>query len=124
MKVAITLLIIVLAIYIGNVIGISVLCDTIPNLKKAKKFAVWIPFIGISFLFYLLFNGKMENKTRFVFRYIIMSHKNVVFANAVAEAYENIKDKNKYKSKEMVEREIFRGGISELGKIFTCRPAL
>lgn len=120
MSIVATVLIALLAVYIGNVVGVSVICDTMPSLKKAKRFAPWIPFLGIGFLFHIIFEKEIENKRQFMAEYLITPHKNVVFTIAVAEAYEEVKSKNRYQSSEKVERAVFRGGMSELGKRISC----
>ena len=112
--------VILLAIYAGNVLGCLVLCESIPELKKAKKLVWYIPILNFSYAWYVLFSRNQENRFEILYWYIRTPCKNAVVAYATIEARKKAATQKKRSnngefSKKGV-RHFFRDSIEDYGR--------
>lgn len=98
----ILLLIILFSVYIGNVLGCLVLCETIPELERAKKYAWQVPIIQLLYMMDILFSSKRKgNRLQYLLLYLRIPCKNVLISHATVEAMkEYAAEKRKYNSQQ------------------------
>ena len=118
--------VIVVAVYIGNVLGCLMLCETIPELNGAKKLVWQIPIINLSYVMYVLFSPK-EKDGRFqtLLSYLKIPSKNAlvtyVVAGTVKElAAEEEKSDSQQSSRHVAQR-FFKNSIEEYGRAIIAR---
>lgn len=87
-------LVVIIFVYIGNVLGNAVLCETVPELAKAKKFVWFIPFFQIIYLVRLIITVQ-NNKLVLLYRYLRIPHKNIMVSYAFAQASKDVAAKRK-----------------------------
>ena len=75
---------VILFIYIGNVLGNAVLCETVPELARAKKFIWVIPFVQVFYPIRLIVSAQ-NNRFVLLYRYIRIPHKNIIMSYAFAQ---------------------------------------
>lgn len=117
---------IVASAYVGNVLGCLVLCETIPELSKAKKFVWQVPIINVSFIGYILFSPKMKNKKlKALLLYLKMPCKNVLVTYIVAETVKEIaaekkRSDSRQRSKNTAQR-FLENSVEEYGRTIIGR---
>lgn len=72
------------ALYIGNAIGLSILCETVPKFKRAKKYVWFAPALTILFFIQLVFDKDLEEKWRFIWEFVRLPNKNILTLSAIA----------------------------------------
>ena len=77
---------ILFSVYLGNVLGCLVLCETIPELRRAKEFVWKIPFIHLFYVIDVLLSFKREDRLQYLLWYLKTPYKNVLVSCAVVEA--------------------------------------
>ncbi len=113
--------VIVISAYIGNILGCLMLCETIPELRGAKKFVWEVPIINFYYIIHILFSSKKKgNRLRTLKIYLKTPCKNILIANAIAEAARGIalekeKNNNRQSSKHTA-RIFFENSIEEYGR--------
>lgn len=74
-------------LYIGNVLGCLILCETIPSIRKARKYAVYVPFL-IATAYFDFFTDCLREKDFFkFFKGLMMSHKNLKALKALSRLH-------------------------------------
>lgn len=117
---------IVASAYVGNVLGCLVLCETIPELSKAKKFVWQVPIINVSFIGYILFSPKMKNEElKALLLYLKMPCKNVLVTYIVAETVKEIaaekkRSDSRQRSKNTAQR-FLENSVEEYGRTIIGR---
>lgn len=117
----ILLLVIAISVYIGNVVGCLVLCETIPELSRAKKFVWQVPIINLSYVVYILFSSKMAGR-RFqaLLLHLKTPCKNVLVIYAMIETAKEIavekKRNNNHQSNKYTAQRFFKNSIEEYGR--------
>lgn len=76
---------ILVSVYLGNVLGCLVLCETIPELRRAKEFVWQIPFIHLFYVIDILLSSKREDRLEYLLWYLKTPYKNVLVSCAVVE---------------------------------------
>ena len=114
--------VIVISAYIGNILGCLVLCETIPELNKAKKFVWEVPIINFLYIMHILFSAKkMGKRLRALLVYLKTPCKNILIVDAIVETEKNFalekkKSNNRRSSKHTTRVLIFRNSIEEYGR--------
>lgn len=114
MKLALVLIGITIAVYVGNVIGIYAVCDGAPNLYKAKKYVAYIPAFTFLCILSTMFCREFRNneKSREVARgFIRIPHKSIWMAHYFEEVI--AEEKVRVPRKKPRQRDIF-GGVVDL----------
>ena len=103
--------VILFSIYIGNVLGCLLLCETIPELSKAKKYVWQVPIVNFRFIISTLFSPEF----RLLKLYLSTPCKNVIGTYAVGEAAKRVaaerKKSNKHRSNSQNARRVFRDSV-------------
>lgn len=107
---------ILVSVYVGNVLGCLVLCETIPELSKAKKFVWQVPLINFSYVMYILFSSqKKGDRFQSLISYLKTPCKNVIANYAMAEAVkESVAAKKKCNSRQSsthIVRLVFKSSV-------------
>lgn len=87
--------IVVVVVYIANVVGCLVLCETIPELEPARKYVWFVPVLNVLFPFSVLFDSEIKNKFELIWVFIRMPHKSITAISSVREALEEQQVKEK-----------------------------
>lgn len=97
----ILLLAILVSVYIGNVLGCIVLCETIPELRRAKRFMWQVPLVNISYVAYVLFSSsKKGSRFQSLLQYLKTPCKNVIAIYATVDAVEESASEKKKRSRQ------------------------
>lgn len=80
------LILAVVVVYAANVLGCLILCETIPELKSAHKYAWYVPILIILLPFFILFDPAIKNKFELIWGFIWMPHKSIAAVSSVADA--------------------------------------
>ena len=84
-------------VYLGNIFGCMILCETIPGLESAKKYAWIIPMVNIMLLFSFLFDSSVKNRFTLFKKFVTMPQKNIFSLKALARSTEKaIADDHRY----------------------------
>lgn len=75
-------------VFAGNVLGCMILCDTIPQIKSAKKYAWLIPIMNVALFFSFLFEAFGRQAFQRFWRFIILPHKNILTLHAMVQILE------------------------------------
>lgn len=110
---------IAVSVYAGNVLGCLVLCETIPELRKAKKYVWQVPIVNVYFIMSVLFSPSRKHRFKFLWQYLQTPCKNIVATCAVDEAAKKLaaerKRSNKPQSNSQSARRVFKDSIEGCG---------
>ena len=113
--------VIVFSVYIGNVLGCLMLCETIPELSRAKKFVWQVPIINLSYVIYILLSPKMKgNRFQALLFHLKTPCKNVLVTYAVVETVKELaaekRKSNSWQSNRHTAQRFFKNSIEEYGR--------
>lgn len=80
------LILVIAVVYIANVLGCLVLCETIPGAGPARKYVWYIPIIIFVFPFCVMLDPAIKNKRRLIWCFIMMPHKSITAISSVIVA--------------------------------------
>ena len=113
--------VVVISVYIGNVVGCLVLCETIPELSRAKKFVWQVPIVNLFYVVYILFSPQMtDRRLQALLLHLKTPCKNVLVICAMIEtakeiAVEKRRSNNRQSSKYTAQR-FLKSSIEEYGR--------
>lgn len=108
---------IVLAIYIGAVLGVYSICDEEPRLQKVKKYSQYIPAFVIICVIYGIVSSEENRKV--ILKFLKKPHKLLIMTLVFAEVIESEKEKKSYKAQ--CKKVIFNRVTSQFWPIFYKR---
>lgn len=79
-------LVLVFCVYLGEVLGLIILCDNCEMLQKSRKYAFWVPFLRTGAFGAIFFECVRENKWESLKYFIACPGKNVVILCAINES--------------------------------------
>lgn len=82
------LILVVVVVYVANVVGCLVLCETIPELEPARRYAWFVPILNILFPLFVLFDSAIKNKFELIWGFMSMPHKSITALSSVKYAME------------------------------------
>lgn len=84
----------IVIIYLGVVYGIIMMCDSMPELHRVKKYAWILPQLEIRFFFHILHDRTIKEKSHFLISFLFYDEKNMLFAFCMAKALDELTVKN------------------------------
>lgn len=83
----------ILVVYVANILGCLVLCETIPEVEQSRRYVWLIPIMIFLTPFCCIFDTSVKKKIRFILVYIIEPHKSITMIYAMMYALEKRKIK-------------------------------
>jgi len=80
------LAVVVVVVYISNVLGCLILCETIPEVEPARKFVWYVPILIVLFPISVMFDPAIKNKFRLIWSFIRTPHKSITAISSVVGA--------------------------------------
>ena len=79
--------------YIGNVLGCLILCETIPKIEVAKKYAWMVPILNLLLFSSFLSEALNGEGFRFLWRFVKTPQKNVFALSVLAQTIKESADR-------------------------------
>lgn len=89
------LILVVVVVYISNVLGCLVLCETIPGVEPVRKFVWYVPILIVIFPICVMLDPAIKNKFELIWSFIWMPHKSATAISSVMAALKDQKAKEK-----------------------------
>lgn len=83
------LLLVVVMVYIANVVGCLILCETIPGTEPVRKYAWYVPVLIFVFPFCVMLDPAIKNKRKLIWGFIRTPHKSI---SAISSVVDVLKD--------------------------------
>lgn len=72
-------------VYVGNVLGCMILCETIPQIETARKYSWIVPVLACMLFFSYLFEALGGRGFVLLWKYIKMPQKNIFILGAITQ---------------------------------------
>ena len=109
-------------IYLGVVFGIIMMCESMPELHRVKKYAWILPQLEIRFIFHVLCDHTIKEKSRFLISFLFYDEKNMLFAFCIAKALDELTVKSTSRTTPKVrharKRQLFSNVIEQASNDF------
>lgn len=108
-----------LIFYLGAVLGIMLMCDSMPELRRVKKFARYIPGLEVRFLIHCLFDDTIKDKSRFLISFLRYDEKTMLFAFCMAKCLEelSVRKSSRVEKKQLCMEYVMEHASSEFDRL-------